>query len=90
MSAEPVEPLFLLPRLVFDAAFVGWARRPGDPCPIAVYDNAACVKAARYWYDMTPEDAQDYVSTQCAGTWLGPGTPLVLHTGTPTAFEELQ
>lgn len=85
MSAET---LFLYPRLVFDAAFLGYARRPGDPTPIAVYDHDACTKAAAFWFDMTPEAAQDYVSTQCAGTWLGPGTPLILQPGTPQDLEE--
>lgn len=86
MSAETH---FLYPRLVFDTAFIGWARRPGDPVPIAIYDQEACVRAAVRWFDLPPEDAQDYVSTQCAGAWLGPGTPLILHTGTPADLEEL-
>lgn len=82
------ETLFLSPRLVFDAAFVGWARRPGDPTPVALYDSDACVAAAVRWFDLSPEDAVDYVSTQCAGIWLGPGTPMIVHTGTPSDLEE--
>ena len=85
----PHGPLFLAPRLVFDYAFLGWGRRPGDPVPIAVYDFERCVAAAMRWFDLSTEDAHDYVCTQCEGAWLGPGTPLILQAGTPSALEDL-
>ncbi len=74
-----LDSLLLYPRLVFDPAFLGWAQRPGDPSPIAIYDFNACVQGAQTWFDLSPEDALDYVSTQCVGTWLGPGSPLLVH-----------
>jgi hypothetical protein len=85
----PVGPLFLYPRIVFNSAFVGWGRRPGDATAIAIYDFALCVDAVRQWYSMDPEDAHDYVTTQCEGAWLGPGTPLIMQVGTPGQLEEL-
>jgi hypothetical protein len=85
----PAGPLFLYPRLVFDPAFIGWGRRPGDPCPLAVYDFARCVEAVRQWYEMDNDEAHEYVTTQCEGAWLGPGTPLIMQVGTPGHLEEL-
>ena len=88
-SDYPQGPLFLAPRLVFDPAFIGWGRRPADPTPIAIYDFARCVTACQHWYDLSPEDAHDYVTSQCEGAWLGPGTPLVMQTGSAATLEEL-
>ncbi|MGA0103183.1 MAG: hypothetical protein ACO3LH_05660 [Steroidobacteraceae bacterium] len=88
-DSYPQGPLFLYPRLVFDPAFLGWGRRPADPTPIAIYDFARCVDAVMHWYDFSPEDAHDYVVTQCEGAWLGPGTPLIAQLGSPEALEEL-
>ncbi len=74
-------PLYLAPRLVFDSALLGYAQRPGDRTPLAIYDFARCVRAASHWYDMGEEEATEYVVTQCEGSWLGDGTPLILHPG---------
>lgn len=82
-------PLFLYPRLVFDAAFLGWGRRAGDPCPVAVYDFEACIKAVMRWYDLGIEAAHDYVTTQLEGAWLGPGTPLIIQQAPIEDLEEL-
>ena len=78
-----VETLYLAPRLVFDAALLGFAQRPGDPVPLAIYDFAGCVRAVSHWYDMGEGEATEYVITQCEGTWLGAGTPLILHPDLP-------
>jgi len=88
-SDYPAGPLYLYPRLVFDAAFIGWGRRPNDPVPLAIYDFARCVDAVRTWYDLDSEAAHDYVTTQCEGAWLGPGTPLIMQVGTPDQLEDL-
>lgn len=82
-------PLFLYPRLVFDPAFLGWGRRAGDPCPIAIYDFDRCIKATMQWFDMTIEAAHDYVTTECEGAWLGPGTPLIIQSAPIEDLEEL-
>lgn len=79
----PAGPFFLYPRLVFDTALLGHAQRPGDAHPLAVYDFERCVTAVRHWYSMTLEEATEYVTTQCEGSWLGPGSPLILHSGLP-------
>lgn len=86
---EPPGPLFLVPRLVFDAALIGWGRRPADPTPIAIYDFMACVDACLFWYAMSHEEAFDYVTTQIESAWLGPGTPLLMQSGTAAGLEEL-
>lgn len=73
--------MYLVPRLVFDHALLGFAQRPGDPVPLAIYDFDRCVKAAAHWYEMDADEAIEYVVTQCEGAWLGAGTPLILHQG---------
>lgn len=80
---HPAGPLFLYPRLVYDFALLGHAQRPGDREPLAIYDFARCVTATMHWYDMDEEEATEYVTTQCEGSWLGPSTPLLLHKGLP-------
>lgn len=75
--------LYLYPRLVFDGALLGYAQRPGDRAPLAIYDFDRCVKAAAHWYEMDADEATEYVVAQCEGAWLGAGTPLVLHPGFP-------
>lgn len=77
--------LYLAPRLVFDNALLGYAQRPGDHSPLAIYDFDRCVKAVAHWYEMDDDEATEYVTTQCEGAWLGATTPLVLHQG---HFEE--
>lgn len=78
-----VDTMYLAPRLVFDAALIGYAQRPGDPEPLAIYDFADCVDAVAYWYDMNESEATEYVASQCEGAWMGAGTPLILHPGNP-------
>jgi hypothetical protein len=77
------QTLYLAPRSVFDAALVGYAKRPGDPVPLAIYDFASCVCAVTYWYDMEEGEATEYVSSHSEATWMGAGTPLILHPGLP-------
>ena len=79
----PDGPFFLYPRAVFEDALLGHAQRPGDTQPLAIYTFAGCVDAVRRHYGMTVEEATEYVSTQCEGSWLGPGSPLILHRGLP-------
>lgn len=81
MTAPESGPLLLEPRLHYDSAFIGWAHRPGDPGPVAIYDYDLCVKAARYWLGITEAEARAWVDRETLGAWFGPTTPLVLHRG---------
>jgi hypothetical protein len=85
----PPGPLFLEPRLVYDCAFLGWGRRPADPTPIAVYDWTKVRDACRVWHAMTFDEADEFVSVTIEAAWLGPGTPLLLQTGSITELEDL-
>jgi hypothetical protein len=85
----PQGPLFLEPRLVYDCAFLGWGRRPADPTPIAVYDWTMVRDACRVWHSMTFEEADEFVAVNIEAAWLGPGTPLLLQTGSITELEDL-
>ena len=40
--------VYLAPRLVFDSALLGYAQRPGDRAPLAIYDFAGCVRAVSH------------------------------------------
>ena len=75
--------VYLAPRLVFDSALLGYAQRPGDRAPLAIYDFAGCVRAVSHWYDMEEGEATEYVSSQSEGTWMGAGSPMILHPGLP-------
>ena len=88
-SPEPVTPLLLEPRLHFDAAFIGWAHRPGDLSPVAIYDYEECVKATQFWLDCDATEAAEWVDYNTMGSWFGPGTPLILPRARMSEFEAL-
>lgn len=87
---KPVEPHFLEPRLHFDAAFVGWGQRPGDPCPIALYDYERCLNATMTWLECDRHAAIDYVERDVEGSWVGPGTPMIINLCPLRVFEDIQ
>jgi hypothetical protein len=93
MPLEPVDHinsgLFLYPRIVFDPAFIGWGRRPGDPTPITIYAYLPCVNACMKWYNMSHEEAAEYVTAQVESYWRGPSTPMIISTGIPADLEAL-
>jgi len=82
-------PLLLEPRLVYDAAFLGWGRRPGDPTAIAVYSYTKLIESFMFWNDCDWDEAEAVTSYNTEGAWLGRGTPLIIHEGTPAELEEL-
>lgn len=60
----------------FEEALVGIARRCGQPS-LAVYDRKKCVAILKKG-GMPYEEAEEYFEFNCAGAWMGEGTPLVL------------
>lgn len=82
-------PLLLEPRSVYDAAFLGWGRRPGDPTAIAVYSYTRIIKSFMQHANCDWDEAEAFTSYNTEGAWLGRGTPLIIHEGTPAELEEL-
>ena len=62
-----------------DSAIVGWIHRCGD-VPIVVYDRARLVKHF-VKEGMTDEEAEEWISFNIEGAWVGKGTPGVLNKG---------
>lgn len=60
-----------------DSALVGFARRCGQP-DVAVYDYRKLV-AHFVAGGMTEEEAEEWISFNIEGAWLGPSTPAILH-----------
>ena len=61
----------------FDEAFIGFARRCGEPT-LAVYDIDLCVKVLMERDGMTEEDAWEYLEFNSIGAWVGKHTPVWL------------
>lgn len=59
----------------FDTAFIGVARRLGQPS-VAAYDYDKCIKVLMK--DMPYEEAVEYFDFNVAGTWMGQDTPIIL------------
>ncbi len=66
----------------FEAAFVGIARRCGQPS-LAVYDRHRCLRILMDRDGMTPEDAEEFFSFNTEGAWVGPMTPIMLEGPSP-------
>lgn len=81
--------MFLEPRNVYDIAFLGWGRRPGDDDVVAVYDWHRLCEALMLNYAFDALEACDHISSNMEGAWLGPNTPLIIHRGTPYDLEQL-
>ena len=61
----------------FEAAFVGVARRCGQPS-LAVYDAGLCIRVLMERDGMTEDDAVEFFDFNTAGAWVGPNTPVIL------------
>ena len=66
----------------YDEAIVGLGCRCGQPVVI-VYDYAKLVAAFVKHDGLTEEEATEWADLNVAGAWLGPHTPILMHT-----FEE--
>lgn len=76
MSLEDENPEALL-ATGFEAAFVGYARRCGQPT-LAVYDYALGVKVLMDRDGMSYEDAVEWMEFNVVGAWCGEHTPVWL------------
>lgn len=58
----------------FDAALLGYARRPGQPA-VAIYDRAVCIDVLMARDGMNFEEAEEFFEFNVVGAWVGEGTP---------------
>jgi hypothetical protein len=58
----------------FDDAFIGLARRCGQP-PIAAFSMASALLVLKA-RGMTSEEAHEFFEFNVVGSWMGPGTPI--------------
>lgn len=64
----------------FEFAFVGLMDGPDDKHPYrAVYDTLTCIHILQR-QGMTEEDAAEYFEFNVRGAYVGPGTPVFMHT----------
>lgn len=61
----------------FDEAFIGWSQRMNEPI-LAVYSWDLMVKVCVERDGMTDEEAEDYISFNCLGAWVGEQTPIIV------------
>lgn len=59
----------------FEQAFIGVGSRPGRPM-IMVYDIGKAIDILKTRDGMSQEEADEYLSFNVVGAWLGEGTPL--------------
>jgi len=76
-SEQDLEIIRLEPRDFFDRFILGVAERCGMEA-VLVYDLDAIRAAYVSEQGMTYEDADEYLSYNTLGAWLGDGTPLFL------------
>jgi hypothetical protein len=75
--------------LVFDGcdkAVIGYISRCGQ-VPMVVYDWSKLVRVFEK-QGMSNDEAIEWVSFNCEGGWLGPGTPGILHRGNADFVQE--
>ena len=70
----------------FDAAFLGVARRCGQP-DLAVYSVQRAIRVLRDRDGMSEEDAREYLEFNTIGAWLGEESPIWLERCTVSDLE---
>lgn len=60
----------------FDDALIGFGQRVGEDY-IAVYNRNKMIEIL-VEQDMTVGEADEYISFNCEGAWVGPTTPLII------------
>jgi hypothetical protein len=60
----------------FDDAIIGVAERCGQPTQVA-YSRNRCIEILEA-QGMSHEEANEYFDFNCAGSWMGEGTPVII------------
>lgn len=60
----------------FDDAIIGIATRCGQPL-LVVYSYDKCIEVLAK--DMTEQEAEEYMSFNVEGAWVGERTPIIVH-----------
>lgn len=76
---EDSEALLLEPRTTFDRALIGITEGAASS-GVAVYDSEKCIEALAQDNDWEYEEACEWFSFNTSGAFVGPGTPIFLHT----------
>lgn len=61
----------------FDEAFVGITERPNHP-PLATYSYLMMLDTLIARDGMSGDEAEEYISFNCLGAWVGEQTPLIV------------
>lgn len=72
----------------FEGAVLGCAWRCGQP-PVIVYDYDKCVEILMERDGMDHEEAEEWMSYNVEGAWVGLGTPIFLHRASLDEIEEI-
>ena len=62
----------------FDGAFIGVGARINLPS-VAIYDRMKMVKILVTRDGMTYDEADEYISYNCEGAWVGDTTPIIIN-----------
>jgi hypothetical protein len=62
----------------FEEAFIGFSRRCGQPT-LATYSFDKMIQVLVERDDMNVIEAEEYISYNCAGAWMGELTPVILY-----------
>jgi hypothetical protein len=61
----------------FDEALIGFSERMNNPT-LAVYSWEKMMSVCIERDGMTSEQAEEYISFNCLGAWVGEGTPIIV------------
>jgi hypothetical protein len=62
----------------FEEAFIGFSRRCGQPT-LATYSFNKMLQVLTDRDGMEVEEAEEYISFNCVGAWMGELTPVILY-----------
>jgi hypothetical protein len=62
----------------FEEAFIGFSKRCGQPT-LATYSFEKMLQVLVERDDMDVIEAEEYISYNCAGAWMGDLTPVILY-----------
>lgn len=61
----------------FDEALIGFSQRINEPM-LAVYSWEKMMTVCMFRDGMTDEEAEEYISYNCTGAWVGEQTPIIV------------